>query len=53
MARPSLTADETDAFGRYRRSHTWKAGQRKAIKRTASRRDRRSARSELRRGREI
>lgn len=37
------TADEHDAFTRWRRVLNWRAGQRKAIKQRSHRRDRRAA----------
>lgn len=44
------TADETDAFSRFRHFLAWKPGERKRIKELSHRRDRRAARRECRNG---
>lgn len=50
MARPAITADEKDAFGSGQHALIWRPGERKAIKRSANRRDRRHARRALHAG---
>lgn len=46
--RKTVSGDEVDAFSANHRAHNWRAGQRKAIKTGANRRDRREARREAR-----
>lgn len=45
--RKTVGGDEVDAFSATRRAHNWRAGQLKAIKTRANRRDRRETRREL------
>ncbi|MCW2093349.1 hypothetical protein G9U53_30505 [Rhodococcus sp. D-46] len=47
MKRKTVGGDEVDAFAKTRRSRNWKAGERKALKAKASRRERRDARIAL------
>lgn len=50
MKRIRHDADEIDAFSRWRRIHGWGRGELRAIKRRASKRERRRARTEIRTG---
>jgi hypothetical protein len=51
VKRPPRGGDEQDAFTGWRHLLHWRPGQRKALKRRASRRVRRQARTALRTGR--
>lgn len=48
LPRVAATADEVDAYGKGKRFYNWDAGQRHAIKKGTARRERRSARREIR-----
>jgi hypothetical protein len=51
MKRACHDADEYDAFTKWRRYYNWGPGRLKAIKRRASKRDRRQAQADIRRER--
>ena len=48
MKRPAVNGEEQDAFSSWRHYLIWRAGERKAIKQRANRRERRKVRENLR-----
>lgn len=47
MKRRMVNGDEVNAFSKWRHDYFWKPGERKAIKRRVSRRERREAKTDI------